>query len=85
VAEHQTEQATLTKRDLGLIEVALDAAVNSVRHGATLSNGRGLDPLTAEYLTALDRIEKMRASLCRCRVSGAQSAGVLWRAIATAA
>ena len=53
--------APLTERDMDLIEVALDAAVSAVQHGATLRT-RKLDPLALEYLTALDHVEKLRAT-----------------------
>jgi len=55
-ASSMTNLASLTDRDLELIDVALDSAANSVQAGATLRNRRGLDPLAAEYLTALEHV-----------------------------
>lgn len=54
--------SNLTERDLDLIEVALEAAAQSVQHGATLRNKRDLDPLAREYLEALNRVEKGRSA-----------------------
>lgn len=53
---------TLSERELDLIEVALECAAQSVQSGASLHtpHNRNLDPLAAEYLHALESVERMR-------------------------